>query len=420
MPLSIGYMGTKKQIAPRVAEVAALAPAGPFLDLFSGMCAVATVAAPKRQVWCNDVQEFAACVATAFFTSQKSPLPPNIAIELVGEAFEQNKRELTSRFERELYLERASWLGGESQIIAITEEYLPNCARSEEFDRERELLNRNPFTFPYRLFSITFAGGYFSLQQCIEIDSLRYAADSLMQYGTISTEHHRWLILALCQALYKVSNSTGHFAQFLKVKERNVTRFVKQRNRSVWHEWKNALGTIEAVGTEEWRRYNYAIRSDAISLLKNLSTWKTKPAVIYADPPYTQDHYSRYYHVYETLILYDYPKATGVGRYRSDRFISSFSLRTKVSIEIDRLIEGCARLGAELILSYPENGLLKDTRQSILSSLKRYFPQRDSYEFSHQHSSLGGSKGYEKRPVTEIIFRGYFRPTRVITRKRAI
>jgi len=39
--------------------------------------------------------------------------------------------------------------------------------------------------------------------------------------------------------------------------------------------------------------------SDALSLLK--SSRVSSVTAVYADPPYTKDQYSRYYHVYETM-----------------------------------------------------------------------------------------------------------------------
>ena len=54
---------------------------------------------------------------------------------------------------------------------------------------------------------------------------------------------------------------------------------------------------------------------------------RVRPAVVYADPPYTSDHYSRYCDLYETLILYDYPLSEATGRYRPDGFFSRFSIK---------------------------------------------------------------------------------------------
>jgi adenine-specific DNA-methyltransferase len=407
MPINVSYMGTKRRLASAVAEVVAQSPGGPMLDLFSGMCAVASEVAPARPIWCNDVQRFAAEVATAFFTSSEGPKTSAAVIDTITAEFLRNQRALNARFAAYRSAENAALDSGEAWRIAKSDSLAPNITSSHSFGKEQVLLNEFPRTFPYRLFSITFSGAYFGLAQCIEIDSIRFAVDQLRRNRVIDQEQHRWMTLALCQAAYKVGNTTGHFAQFLKVKKSNVDRFIRQRRRSVWNEWRAAIHSFQPLGPKSWRRRNKTFRKDALSLLKDLRGAKTKPSVIYADPPYTYDHYSRFYHLYETLLRYDYPMSMGVGRYRPDRFQSSFSLRARVANQIEQLIKSAALIGSELVLSYPENGLLKNSKNTIGSILLKHYSRYETSEMKHFHSSLGGSKGFEKRPVIEIIYRAY-------------
>jgi adenine-specific DNA-methyltransferase len=63
MGVNISYMGTKRELAPAVADVVAQAKEGVMLDAFSGMCSVGELVAPARQVWNNDAQAFSAEVA---------------------------------------------------------------------------------------------------------------------------------------------------------------------------------------------------------------------------------------------------------------------------------------------------------------------------------------------------------------------
>jgi adenine-specific DNA-methyltransferase len=129
------------------------------------------------------------------------------------------------------------------------------------------------------------------------------------------------------------------------------------------------------------------------------------PAIVYADPPYTNDQYSRYYHVYETIILYDYPTISGKARYRDGRFVSRFSLKAEVHQSILDLAARVSALGSDLILSYPENGLLKSSRSIIPSILSSTFKGGvDVIEIPSQHSTMGGSKGHAKQDVTEVLF----------------
>ena len=95
--------------------------------------------------------------------------------------------------------------------------------------------------------------------------------------------------------------------------------------------------------------------------------------VFYLDPPYTTDHYSRFYHVLETLVKYDYPslerkKYHGEmrimnGRYRNDRFQSNYCIPSKGYGEFERIIKMINKTGAAIVMSYSEDDSDKDTRQ---------------------------------------------------------
>ena len=405
MPLHVSYMGTKRAIADRVAAIVQEGPPGPLLDLFSGICAVGSAVAPSRQVWCNDAQLFASTVAAAFFASSVLPIRAEDADGLARAPYLHNYRALEERFSSSLRAESLALESGNFEQLKLLETAMPNVAASLSLESERACLTLEPTQRPYRLFTITFSGSYLGLRQCIQVDSLRYAADSLRDAGRLCEHQHRWLCLALCQAASKVATTTGHFAQYVRVKETTTRRFVAQRRRSIRYEWLRAIFSLSPVGTHGWRARNKVFRGDANKLVRNLQDDGHPPAVVYADPPYTSDHYSRYYHLYETLLLYDYPKSVATGRYRPDRFVSRFSTKTQVESALRQLIEDCSKLGSRLILSYPQHGLLPNSTQAIPSMLGQYFRGRIAINnITHFHSSLGASKGRQKSKVRELVF----------------
>lgn len=407
MSFGISYMGTKRQLAESVADVVNGLQSGPALDLFAGMCSVASAIGTRRNVWCNDSQLFASEVAAALFKSQDNP--PKLA-EVYGpihDPYRRNLDALAKRFAKALTIERVAHGSPKLSSLRSSDDRMPNVARSRWFERERIKLAERPQTFPYRLFTLTYSGGYFGLRQCIEIDSLRYAFDHALDQGEITSDQHRWLLLALCRAMSLVSCTTGHFAQYLKPKRQTLDRIIRQRQRLVWRDWAAALESLVPIGTTRWRSRNKTFQADALELLNRLKHSADVPSVIYADPPYTSDQYSRYYHLYETLILFDYPRSDGVGRYRPDRFVSDFSLRSKALGKIDWLASACASMGSALVLSYPSNGLIPDSKNSLLSVLRSHFRRVETHELNHYHSSMGASKGVQKHRVTEIIYRAH-------------
>ena len=138
-----------------------------------------------------------------------------------------------------------------------------------------------------------------------------------------------------------------------------------------------------------------------------ISTRRVKPSVVYADPPYTADHYSRYYHVLETLILYDFPEVVGKGLYRPDRHVSEFSVKSKVRSSFERLVNAVAQLDADVVISYPDRGLFEGASEIIPEILlNNYRYVSVPLKIDHVHSTMGASKGVQKAPVSEYVFVG--------------
>jgi adenine-specific DNA-methyltransferase len=397
MSLGVPYMGTKRELSGLVARLVSDCREGPLLDAFAGMCSVGTAVAPSRPIWTNDIQHFAKLVADTYFRAQEC-LPDATAIsERSRDAFFSNVTECEHAYVDKLDLESNALKNSDIHtLITLFNDGM-------EAGQLAELNERRDF---YDLFVSRFSGTYFGYKQSIDIDSIRYSIDSLNENEQISTDQYRWLLLALCIAMSKCTTATGHFAQPLKPKTENQSKFISQRKRSVWAEWLSAARTLAPLGSRSWRRKNQSFNQDTATLLTKLTALPRRPRVIYADPPYTKDQYSRYYHIYETVILYDYPAAAGRGLYRPNRAVSAFSLRTKVDDAIDALIASSARMEADLIMSYPANGLMNESRTRIPKIIKAHYRRLpEAYEFSCTHSTLGASTGRAKADVTEVIYR---------------
>ena len=182
-----------------------------------------------------------------------------------------------------------------------------------------------------------------------------------MRYAIERTQTGILKTMSLCALVYAIDEcvtSTGHFAQFRHSNSPEAfAAIAEQRKKSVvrlFNKW-----ILELFGEPVESKFeNRATCEDYSSLLRGMSSTKARPALIYADPPYTADHYSRYYHVLETLCLYDYPDSKGRGRYRQDRSNSGFSLRSKVSEEFKNLVNLSAKLGSDLLVSYTNDGMV--------------------------------------------------------------
>jgi adenine-specific DNA-methyltransferase len=397
----MSYMGTKRALAPLIASNLIGLNEGPVLELFAGMSAVGRAVAPRRNVWVNDTQAFAATVCDFQFLNWPTPQHSDALTRAARIAYRYNLNILVERFRPLVEREAASlaaddwheFAAAEADVRALSETYALAGAR------------RRPRKH-YALFTQQYGATYFGLSQCMQLDSIRYAVDQVAPAEDQDCRGARlWMLASLGGAMLRTANSTGHFAQYLTPRLENFCRVLPKRRRSLTRAYFDELRSTKPAGDARWRAANKVYKSDACKLLEDLKKSKERPAIIYADPPYTSDQYSRFYHLLETMIYYDYPKATGKGRYRTERVVSEWSLKSKVASSFERLTELSASIGCALMISYPTNGLLKDSSSAIPEMLRRHYKRVDLLRAQpYQHSTMGGSKGLQKSNVVEQLF----------------
>ena len=253
------------------------------------------------------------------------------------------------------------------------------------------------------LFLTYYANAYFGIRQCCQIDSIvseiQMLQDKRQQYV---------LFAALMSALSICATTTTHFAQFLKVKNQNTFTNVRtKRSLDVVSLFAEAVERFNVNGllnksTFIHECYNLDYEQFLVSVKLDSNT------VVYADPPYFKEHYSRYYHVLNTLCLYDYPelainpqtKNYSVGRYRTERNTSDFGKKAKALAAFDRMINICANKRVRLVISYSENSIVKIYELLQLAE-KRYHVTVNKIKL--MHSSQGRSTETDQK-VNEYIF----------------
>jgi adenine-specific DNA-methyltransferase len=376
-------MGTKRRLAPRVAAIIREMRPGPALDLFAGMCSVGREVAPSRNVWTNDAQHFASEFGAAFFTSP----PPRTLPEAIRAPNANLDTIVPDETARLLVDERAT----------LDCEDLSKLQRFHHRLDHIRTLDGSPGN---EYFASTYAGTFLGLRQCVELDQLRSAIEAIP-----GGSEKRWALIALCAAVFRASTSTGHFAQYLKPKASTLRFFLRKRRLSLYAVWRNLLGVCKPLRNDSWRRGNVAFMGDAVDVLRSVQTRPTRPAIVYADPPYTRDHYSRFYHFYETIWKNDRPAVVGQGLCRSDVQPSQFSTKSLVDAAMTTLFNETSAMGADLVLSYPTNGLLDDARSRLRHLIRERYATLKIITIQGVHSTLGASKGFERQPVTELLFR---------------
>lgn len=408
MSVRIRYMGTKQRLAHEVAgSVAGLRPHAPFIDLFCGMCSVAgAVADSGRPVWVNDIQRYATDVARCLLTSGDGPPTPTAFLNAVSDHAAVNRQALTRRFLAELDTESAVLDAPTLASYASAYGGFRHAANDASVAAEAARMAMTPSRAPYRMATLTFAWGYLGLMQAIEFDSLRMGIDRALAMKALSVDEAAWGRVALMQAAARIAAAPGHLAQYLHAEtEGGLDRVVRQRRRDLNAQTLLELGELAPFGDAPWRRGNRVLEEDALTIWPAVRRHGLEDAVVYADPPYSKNQYSRFYHVLESLARYDYPPASGRGRYRPDRFRTGFCERRAVRGSFELLCSAVAGLGFALVLSYPTDGLLHEvTGHGPEVIIARHFGRCEvALKRATKHSTLGGRHGRRDHTTEETV-----------------
>lgn len=415
---TIRYLGNKRKLASFIEnEFSRILPAGgTIVDLFSGSSAIGYYLVPKYKIISNDIEPYAYCIAKALIEDSQIELSKaNVSKEL-HEQYQRNLNRLSRAF-RDLIDTEAKFIQDHphAQIykrFCFNTPYIGNWHNNSLNPNLKpifESATHGVIQFPYVLFSTYFMNSYFGSFQSMQIDSIRYAIDKIT--GPAINPRNPTIFYKLIAALiYTVSycvSSPGHFAQASSPNNRIMTkRLLKERVKDIWEIFLDYIDLLFSQPRANDLR-NHAFQMDAFKLIEHL---RTNPeigtcAAVYVDPPYTADHYSRYYHVLNTLLLYDYPACIGKGRYRDDRYVSPFSLKSKASITLRNLLTRLEVLRLPVIVSYTSVGIIP--LQDVGAMCRSIFENVRRVTIPYNHSSQGRKPSTSKDEVgsrTEVLF----------------
>lgn len=433
----IHYLGSKLRLAHPISSkvLECCPPDGRVLDLFSGSGTVAAFLANHRAVTSVDIQEYSRVICSAllsersrdldnfediseqcqhglFYTELSKACRPLIEYETYA-----REEAVTGNFEPICeFLEQMPLIRVTSEAGQMRDAKLRHCAH-EALARMNEVLKR----FGTRTSVITYyyGGLYFSIEQAIALDSMADAASR--SSNRVASDLLKASVLSTASALV---NTVGkQFAQPLKPRTKTgkpkpslLQTINRDRDSDPWKIFAHYLTTYlkyqpaRAGHTVHRMDYLEAIGSEEIQF-----------DVVYADPPYTRDHYSRFYHVLETIALRDIPEIATVKRhgttrlsrgiYRHNRHQSDFCIRSKALGAFQNLFEGIARRRTPLILSYSphENDDGSHPRVVTLSDLialaERSFSNVDvEYATDFSHANLNHKDTHlQRRQHSEML-----------------
>ncbi|WP_437917529.1 hypothetical protein WME73_35910 [Sorangium sp. So ce302] len=342
------YMGSKRALAGFLVEALAgiLPPDGVVFDLMCGSGAASGAFASTWRTIASDAQAFSIHLATVQGGGMTVARARALLSRIMPAAREHvvTLRPLLGEL---MTIEDDIMHGNiDEDAVRRYREFVravpvyPSCATMGSWNPSSEVHRRKAGAreTPYLLFAAYFANVYFGLRQCVEVDSLRFAIESVAEH-----QDRTFALGALVATLSALGTTyAAHFAQppircAEDISVANLHRILDTRGRSVFHEFEMRLLSL-AEASEGCRYPIEPVEGPWSNALK----WaqrelRNQPVAVYVDAPYTRDEYSRYYHLLETAVTYNYPSSDGVGRVPSkragDRFASEFFTRSRERFE---------------------------------------------------------------------------------------
>lgn len=237
-----------------------------------------------------------------------------------------------------------------------------------------------------------YAGTYFGITQSIRLDAIRSNIEKIY-----NENHDMWAYTTMLTALYStlsiIVHSAGkHFAQPIlinnldkeKIKNKRLFENRKYDVDKLYIDFLNEIVTKTEKGI---------IPSNNISLCYDIQDKAFEKQLnglqishIYADPPYTAQQYSRFYHIPEVVKDYRYPQLQlfrghiTQGLYPNNKFKSDFCSKTKAKDAFKTIFSIAKKKDCNLIISYSESQKNETgnermvTRSDILSIAKEFLP----------------------------------------------
>lgn len=368
----VQFLGSKLRSLDLIAgELNALdVPPGRVWEPFTGSSVVAQrFAAEGHRVWATDALESSAIFAAGMLGVNRAPSSRPL-IEAAAEVsaprlipgswspwLDQETRALTELDGKALlaigadFPQRWRTTGGGHALHRLFQE-VETAASNAESQHDG-------------LISATYAGTYFGIKQALTLEQLRSRIDIVAPSDDPAARWERTgLLTALSSAASAAVFSAGkHFAQPHRVRPGkdlafHAQRALKDRSVDVAEEFRLAAQEIDAraAGSESQHDAGHRLVED----VRASDLIERGISAVYADPPYTAQQYSRFYHVLEVLTtgvpvrLQQVKGNVTSGLYPDKKYHSPFSSRQQAPAAFRHLLSTARDAGAHMIMSYSD------------------------------------------------------------------
>lgn len=395
----LNYPGSKKRLIEFISSnIYKYVPEGSkLLDIFSGTSAIGYALKDKYAVCANDAEIYCKCIGEALLKKEGFQ---KIDKDKFMDFYNKNMELLMSAF-TEYEIEKKYIVADDMEKLVEFYDSYKN-AWQEGFEA-RDCASK------YYLFTTYYSNSYFGLCQSMTIDSIRAAIDEMEDVKSMLLSA---LYFAMKEAVFA---KDGHMAQPLNVKK-DSKRMLRCRKVDILNKF---FEKVDEFTSDEFVCSEYEGQATNMTLNQILDDPEYLPAfkAVYADPPYTDMQYSRYFHLLDTVTRYDYPEFSlnrgkvSTGLYREGRFQSPLSQHGKAKNDIERLVERCNENGISLFFSYAYPVDLEKQQSNrytmaiddLIAVFKKYYPEVHVEKEDFKHAN---NRNSEAKSVYEYLIIG--------------
>ncbi|MEK5391471.1 DNA adenine methylase [Margalitia sp. FSL K6-0131] len=375
-----------------------------LFDIFAGSGSVSYFYKDRFQIYANDAEKYSSVILNALLNF-KPVIEKEYLIEKINFHFNVNKNNILGIFEDWFKREEDTLLLGTPEEVEELYGEFPNVWKMSLLINNEiatiDKLKSLPF---YLLFTTYYSGSYFGIKQSAEIDSIRYAIETLKIKDETKCMLLSSLFFAMKEAIF---SKDGHMAQPLNL-GKNMDKLLKKRNISIMDKF---IGKLYEFYSDDFilsGQHNKVFNFTFEELLKKPEIF-SNVGFIYADPPYTDMQYSRYFHLLNTLVYYDYPEMSiyrgklSKGLYTENRYQSPLSQKSQALNYQIQFFEFCKqhKIGLGFSFAYPADIISQQTNRYVLNIFelidqgKKIFGKNFEYftqDYSHSNNRNSSSK----------------------------
>ena len=329
IPSILNYQGNKSSLIPFLKKNIEkyLEPGEIFFDIFSGSGSVGASFQQENIIFSNDAELYSTIISSSLLNTPEETLLQEIADQFQTQ-LKKNINKNSIEYIDYIKQEREFLLSQDNDKLINLYKNFPtiwNKLRGVTVNKLRKQRKYNLFTHYY-------SGTYFGIEQSIIIDSVIETIHSF-QNESVTDTLYSCLFFAMKEIVFA---KDGHMAQPLNP-SKNITRHFKQRSKNLIDLLNKKLEEFilyssKKVSNNQFQHQIYNL--DIREITNNNLLANSNIKMIYADPPYTDMQYSRYYHLLNVAARYDFPEPTiNHGKYTSGLYTEVKKVRPRIELK---------------------------------------------------------------------------------------